>query len=162
VSEARPVRSGDGDVVVFGGSEGLWISLAVLVVLAIPLTLWVAVLSWRSDGPGAIVGPVVIGGIIALLLGFGARFAWRERREVTLDAAGITIRAGDGRERARIPWAEIVRFEERRLPTQPLRPALIIHRVDGTALLIDPQQVRDTGALAREARQRLARTGGRG
>jgi hypothetical protein len=119
VSESRPARSGDGDVVVFGGSESLWISLAVLAVLALPLTIWVAVSGWQSDGPGAIVGPLVIGGIIASLLGFGARFAWRERREM-------------------------------------------IHRLDGTALLIDPQQVRDTGVLAREARQRLARVSGRG
>lgn len=162
MSESRPARSGDGDVVVFGGSDSLWISLAALAVLALPLTIWVAVSGWQSDGLGAIVGPLVIGGIIALLLGCGARFAWRERREVILDAAGITIRAGDGRERARVPWAEIVSFEERRLPTQPLRPALMIHRLDGTALLIDPQQVRDTGALAREARQRLARASGRG
>lgn len=162
MSESRPARSGDGDVVVFGGSEGLWISLVALAMLAVPLTIWVAVLSWRSDGPGAIVGPAVVGGIIALLLGFGARFAWRERREVTLDAAGITIRAGDGRERARIPWAEVVHLEERRLPTQPLHPAIMIHRSDGTALMIDPQQVRDTGTLAREVRQRLARVGGRG
>jgi len=162
VSESRPARSGDGDVVVFGGSDGLWISLAALAVLAVPLTLWVVVITWQSDGPSAIVGPLMIGGVIALLLGFGARFAWRERREVTLDAAGITIRGGDGRERSRMLWTEIVRLEERRLPTQPLRPALMIHRVDGSALLIDPQQVRDTGALARVARQRLARAGGRG
>lgn len=162
MSESRRARSGDGDVVVFGGSEGLWISLAALTVLAVPLTLWVVLLSWQSDGPGAIVGPLVVGGVIAALFGFGARFAWRERREVTLDAAGITIRAGDGRERARIPWVEIVRLEERRLPTQPLRPAIMIHRVDGTALMIDPQQVRDTGALAREVRQRLGRAGGHG
>lgn len=162
MSGSRPARSGDGDVVVFGGSDGLWLSLAALAILAVPLTLWVVVVTWQSDGPGAIVGPVVVGGLIALLLGFGARFAWRERREVTLDAVGITIRAGDGRERARIPWGEVVRFEERRLPTQPLRPAIMIHRVDGTALLIDSQQVRDTGALVREARQRLARAGGRG
>ena len=162
MGESRRAGSGAGDVIVFGGSESLWISLAALAALAVPLTLWVAVLGWQSDGPGAIVGPLVIGGVIAALLGFGARFAWRERREVTLDAAGITIRAGDGRERARIPWAELGRLEERRLPTQPLRPAIILHRVDGTALLIDPQQVRDTGALAREVRQRLARAGGRG
>jgi hypothetical protein len=162
VGESRRGRSGDGDVVVFGGSDGLWISLAALAVLAVPLTLWVAALDWQSDGPGASGAPLAIGGLIALVLGFGARFAWRERREVVLDAAGITVRAGDGRERARIPWAEIVGFEERRLPTQPLRPALMIHRVDGTVLLIDPQQVRDIGALAREARQRLARVGLRG
>lgn len=149
-------------MVVFRGSDGLWLTLAALAVLAVPLTLWVAASAWQSDGPGAVVGPLVIGGIIAVLLALGARFAWRERREITLDAAGITVRAGDGSERARIPWGEVIGFEERRLPTQPLRPAIMIHRADGTALLIDPQQVRDTGALMREARQRLARAGGRG
>lgn len=148
-------------MVVFRGSDSLWVSLAALAALAVPLFLWVVALTWQSDGPGAILSPLLIGGGIALLLALGARFAWRERREVTLDAAGITIRAGDGRERARIPWAEVIGFEERRLPTQPLRPAIVIHRADGTALLIDPQQVRDTSALVREARQRLAQAGGR-
>ena len=148
------------DAIVFRGSNGVWITLTVIAVLALGMTLWIAIASVSSDGPGALPGILLKGGVVVVLLALGAWFMARQRREVVLDSAGVTIRAGDGSVRASIPWAELDGIEERRLPSQPLQPAVILHRADGSALLIDPQQVRDTGTLAREVQRRLAQTEG--
>lgn len=150
-----------GEPLVFGGSNGLWITLAVLAVLAIPATLWIAGGALGEGDGGAATRALLIGAAIALLFALGAWFAWRERREVLLDDGGITIRSGDGRARAQIPWAELTDVEERRIPSQPLQSALLLHRDDGSALLIDPQQVRDTGLLVRAIRGHPAYGGDR-
>lgn len=142
------------DAVTFQGSNGLWIMLAVLAVLGVVMTLWVAIASISSDGVGALLGIVLKGGMGVALLALGAWFSARQRREVVLDGSGVTIRDGSGNVRAQLAWTEIDGIEERRLPSQPLHPAIILHRADGNALMIDPQQVRDTGALAREAQRR--------
>lgn len=155
---ARP-GTGD-DPITFQGSNGLWITLAILAALILVMTIWIAVGSVVNDGTAALPGILLKGGAGAALLALGAWFMARERREVILDGAGVTIRAGDGSVRASVPWQEIDGIEERRLPSQPLQPAVILHRADGSALMIDPQQVRDTGALAREAARRLAQTEG--
>lgn len=130
------------NALVFHGSNSLWITLAALAVLTIPATLWVAV-GTRS---------FLIGGGIAILFALGAWFSWRQRREVVIDDSGVTIRSGDGAVKAHIPWPELTGIEERRIPSQPLQSAILLHRVDGSALLIDPQQVRDTTTMVREIR----------
>lgn len=145
-----------GDTIVFGGSNGLWLTLAALAALLATLTLWLAANTALAEGAAAGLRALLIGGAFAALLALGAWFMARQRREVTLDASGVTIRAGDGRVRATIAWAEIDRFEERRLPSQPLQTAIVIRTHDGTALLLDPQQVRDIGTLYREAQRRHA------
>lgn len=157
--------AGDEDEIVFRGSNGLWITLAVLAALAALLTLWIAASGAASAGAGTALRALAIGGAFVALLALGAWFMARQRREVALDAEGVTIRAADGTVRARRAWAEIERIEERPLPSQPLQPAVVLHDRDGTALLIDPQQVRDTGTLYREARLRhtnALRRAGRG
>lgn len=138
-----------GDTLVFHGSNSLWITLAVLGVLVIPATIWVA--------GGA--RSLLIGAGISILFALGAWFSWRQRREVVIDDSGITIRAGDGTVKTQIPWPELTRIEERRIPSQPLQSAILLHRVDGSALLIDPQQVRDTGTMVREIRRHRNYTG---
>lgn len=150
-----------GEPLIFRGSNSLWISLAVLAALAIPATLWIAGGTFGEDGGGAATRTLLIGAAVALLFALGAWFAWRERREVVLDDTGITIRTGDGRARSQIPWANLIDVEERRIPSQPLQSALLLHRDDGTALLIDPQQVRDTSVLIREIRRHPAYGGER-
>jgi hypothetical protein len=150
------------DAVIFRGSNGLWIMLTVLAALVLLLTLWIAIASLASDGAGALPGILLKGGVVVALLALAAWFSARQRREVVLDSAGVTVRAGDGSVRAQVAWPEIARIEERRMPSQPLHPAVILHRFNGTALLIDPQQVRDTGALAREAQRRHKGTESRG
>lgn len=150
-----------GGPLIFGGSNGLWIALAALAALAIPATFWIAGGSLGEGDGGTATRSLLIGAAIALLFALGAWFAWRERREVLLDDSGITIRSGDGRTRAHIPWAELIDVEERRIPSQPLQSALLLHRVDGSALLIDPQQVRDTSVLVREIRNHRAYNGDR-
>jgi hypothetical protein len=152
---------GEG-AVIFRGSNGLWIMLTVLAGFVLVLTLWIAVASFGSDGFGAVPGILLKGGAGVALLGLGAWFSARQRREVVLDSTGVTVRASDGSVREQIAWPEIVKVEERRMPSQPLHPAVILHRYNGTALLIDPQQVRDTGALAREAQRRHKGAGGSG
>ena len=155
-----------GGPVVFGGSNSLWIALAVLAALAVPATLWIAGISLSDGDSSAATTTLLIGVGIAVLFALGALFAWRERREVLLGNDGITIRSGNGRIRAQIPWAELIDVEERRIPSQPLQSALLLHRDDGSALLIDPQQVRDTTILVREIRNHPSyggsRTTGRG
>ena len=141
------------DTLVFHGSNSLWITLAVLGVLAIPATLWVAGGTLSSDGAGAATRSFLIGGGVAALFGLGAWFSWRQRREVSIDDSGVTIRAGDGTVKAHIPWAELTGIEERRIPSQPLQSAILLQRSDGTALLVDPQQVRDTPTMVREIRR---------
>ena len=150
-----------GGPLIFGGSNGLWIALAVLAALALPAALWIAGGSLGEGDGGAATRSLLIGGGIALLFALGAWFAWRERREVLLDDSGITVRSGDGRARAHIPWAELIDVEERRIPSQPLQAALLLHRVDGSALLIDPQQVHNTSVLVREIRNHRAYAGDR-
>lgn len=138
-----------GDTLVFHGSNSLWISLTIFAILTIPATLWV--------GSGA--RSLLIGAGVSILFALGAWFSWRQRREVVIDDSGITIRAGDGTVKAQIPWPDLTRIEERRIPSQPLQSALLLHRVDGSALLIDPQQVRDTGTMVREIRRHRNYTG---
>ncbi|CAA9567575.1 MAG: hypothetical protein AVDCRST_MAG18-1623 [uncultured Thermomicrobiales bacterium] len=148
-----------GEPLVFPGSNGLWVTLAILAALAIPATLWIAGGALSGEGIGAAGRSLLVGGGVTALFALGAWFAWRQRREVVLDNVGVTIRAGDGSARAHIPWAELTGVEERRIPSQPLQPALLLHRADGSALLIDPQQVRDTGVLVREIRRHGAYIG---
>lgn len=149
-----------GEPLIFRGSNGLWITLAALAALAIPATLWIAGGTLGEDG-GITTRTVLIGAGVTLLFALGAWFAWRERREVVLDDSGITIRSGDGRARSQIPWANLIHVEERRIPSQPMQSALLLHRDDGSALLIDPQQVRDTSVLVREIRRHPAYGGDR-
>ncbi len=142
-----------GNTLVFQGNNSLWITLAVLAGLAIPATLWVAGGTLTSDGAGAATRSFLVGGSVAILFALGAWFSWRQRREVVLSDSGVTIRGGDGKMRAHIPWAELTGVEERRIPSQPLQSAVLLHRSDGSALLVDPQQVRDTGTMVREIRR---------
>lgn len=140
------------NALVFHGSNSLWITLAVLGVLAIPATLWVAGGTLADDGAVAATRSFLVGGGVALLFALGAWFSWRQRREVVIDDGGVTIRAGDGTIKTHIPWAQLIGIEERRIPSQPLQSAVLLQRIDGTALLIDPQQVRDTAVMVREIR----------
>ena len=148
---AEPVTS---DTLVFRGQNGLWITLTVLAGVIGLLTLVVAGTS-LDDGAATVFGIVVKGGLVSAVLLLGARFAARQRREVVLDSAGITIREPDGKTRHQLGWEEITQVESRTLPSQPLRPAVLLHRTNGTVLLIDPQQVRDTSKLASEAARLL-------
>ncbi len=150
------------NTLVFHGSNSLWITLAVLGVLAIPATLWVAGGTLASDGASAATRSFLVGGGVVVLFALGAWFSWRQRREVVIDDSGVTIRAGDGTVKTHIPWAELTGIEERRIPSQPLQSAVLLQRVDGTALLIDPQQVRDTATMVREIRRHPDYTGSSG
>jgi hypothetical protein len=157
VSNGRATpKTGDdaaSDTLVFPGSNSLWITLAIFAVLAIPATLWVAWGTVASDGAGAATRSFLVGCGVAVLFALGAWFSWRQRREVVIDDSGVTIRAGDGVVKAHIPWPELIGVEERRIPSQPLQSAILLQRADGTALLIDPQQVRDTATMVREIRR---------
>lgn len=142
------------DTLVFRGHNGLWITLLVLAGIIGLLTLVVAATS-LDDGAGSVLGILVKGGGLIALLALGAWFAARQRREVVLDSDGVTIREPGGKIRHELGWEEITQVESRTLPSQPFRPAVLLHRTNGTVLLIDPQQVRETSKLASEAARLL-------
>ena len=154
-----PRNDAGNNTLVFHGSNSLWITLAVLAALTITATLWLSGGTLASDGAGAATRSFLIGGGVAVLFALGAWFSWRQRREVVIDDSGVTIRAGDGTVKTHIPWAELTGIEERRIPSQPLQSAILLQRIDGTALLIDPQQVRDTTTMVREIRRHPDYTG---
>ncbi|MDP9374438.1 MAG: hypothetical protein M3Q65_18710 [Chloroflexota bacterium] len=142
-----------GDAVVFGAQNGLWLTLAALAAAAAVLTLVIAGADAAGNGPGAATGTVLWGGGATGLLALGAWFSARQRREVVLDREGITVQGVDGKVYTRLPWSEVRGIETRRLANQPTRPLVLVRRHDNRTLLIDPQQVRDTAALEREARR---------
>lgn len=138
---------------VFHGSNGLWITLVVLAVAALALTSFVVVSDLIMGNTNGTLRALVTGGGLAALLGLGAWFIATQRREVVLDEEGITIRTPGGVVRTAVPWTEVRAIDARPLPSQRMSPAVFIARLDGTSLLIDPQQVSNTGTLAREARR---------
>lgn len=149
--ESKPTSS--GEQLVFRGSDGLWITLTVLAVLVGVLVLWAFV-----SAPS--LATLLVGGVFAALLAAGAWFSARQRREVVLDREGLLVRTSTGQERLRLAWSTVTRVESRQLPSMPFQPAVVFHCVDDTSLLLDPQQVRETGRLVREAerlRQNAAR-----
>lgn len=147
--------------IVFPGQNGLWVTLAALAGVALALALFTLVADLARGTTDGTLRALLTGGGLAALLGLGAWYAAGQRREVVLDPEGLTVRAPNGKVRAVIPWREIGAIESRPLPSQRLRPAVFITRLDGTALMIDPQQVGNTEALAREARRLHANATGR-
>lgn len=148
-----------GGALVFPGRNGLWLTLAALAGAGLALTLFTLVADLTRGATDGTLRVLLTGGGLSALLGLGAWFAAGQRREVVLDEAGLTVRAPGGRVRAAIPWAEVGAIESRPLPSQRLHPAVFITRLDGTAVMIDPQQVGNTEALAREARRLHANAG---
>lgn len=147
-----PAGSAEKELV-FHGHNGLWITLAVLAALGTALTLFTLAADLIGGTTDGTVAALVTGGGLSLLLGLGAWFAAGQRREVALDEEGLTVRAPGGAVRTRVRWDEVAAIETRPMPSQRLRLAIFINRRDGTAVLIDPQQVGDTEMLAREARR---------
>ncbi len=142
-----------GDEVVFGAQNGLWITLAALAATGAVLTLVIAINDIAAGGLGAISGAALWGGGATALLALGAWFSARQRREVALDREGLAVQGVDGRVYARLSWSEVRAIDTRRLANQPTRPVVLLRKHDGGTLLIDPQQVRDTATLEREARR---------
>jgi len=137
--------------VIFRGSESLWQTLSVITVLVALLTAWVVLSTSPGEGFG---GALLIGGGLCVVLLLGVWFARTQRREVVVDSAGFALRTREGQMKVQIAWAQVVRIETRTLPTNPTRPAIVLHCTDGTAHFIDPVQVHDTRALLGEMQRR--------
>ena len=140
--------------VIFRGSENLWITLSVIAALVALLTAWVVLSTLPGEGTGAVGGPLLIGGGLIAVLLLGVWFARTQRREVVVDGDGLALRTREGQEKFRLVWTQVSRIETRTLPSNPTRPAIVIHCADGTAHFIDPVQVHDTRALLGEVQRR--------
>lgn len=147
--------------VVFRGSNGLWLMLAVLGTVGLLVTLALGVPPLFSDEATLSLKPLLLGAAFTALCILGAVFAWGQRRDLIIDEAGVTIRSSTGTLREQIPWGELDAVEERRMPSQPMQVSLLLHRNNGTALLIDPQQVSNTGTIARMIRGHASYRGAR-
>jgi len=140
--------------VVFRGSDSLWLTLAVIAALVLLLTAWVVLSTLPGEGFGAVVAPLLIGGGLSVVLLLGVWFARTQRREVVVDSAGLKLRTREGGVKVELAWPQVIRIETRTLPSNPTRPAIVLHCADGTAHFIDPVQVHDTRALLGEVQRR--------
>lgn len=150
--KGRPVAANAAGEVVFRGSDGLWLTLAVVAALVAGMTAWL-VISTAAEG-GGIGWSLLIGGGLALFLALGAWFARGQRREVVVDGGGLAVRTREGAVKVRLAWAEVARIESRPMPGSPTRPAVLFHLADGTSHFIDPLQVHDTASLLAESQRR--------
>jgi hypothetical protein len=150
----RRVRENAAGEVIFRGSEGLWLTLVGVAALVALMTAWVLISTVASEGAGAAIGPLLIGGGLSALLLLGAWFARAQRREVVVDGGGLTVRTREGVVKLHLDWAQVVKIESRPMPSHPTQPAVVLHCADGTSHFIDPLQVHDTGTLLGEAQRR--------
>lgn len=151
--QGKSQESAAGEVI-FRGSDGLWLILAVVGTLVAILTAWVVLSTLPGEGFGAVVAPLLVGGGLSTVLLLGVWFARTQRREVVVDSAGLKLRTREGQVKVQLVWGQIVRIETRTLPSNPTRPAIVLHCADGTAHFIDPVQVHDTRALLGEVQRR--------